>query len=115
MNMFFFKRYVFDYIIINILMIAGWSYLIWQYEGFIPIVFGIVFAIFFIGYIPYLISEDYKKIKELYDDYKKLKNDEMTQETFNRKFLIKVSDELGIPEFISSPILSKIMKEKEIT
>lgn len=112
--MFFFKRYVIDYIIINILMITGWSYLIWQYDGIIPISFGIVFGLFFIGYIPYLIYEDYKKIKELYVDYHKLKNDEITQETFNKKFLVKVSDELGIPEFISSPILEKIIKEKEI-
>ena len=112
--MFFFKRYVLDYIIISVLMIAGWIYLIWQYEGIIPISFGIIFGLFFICYIPYLIYSDYQKIKDLYVDYKKLKNDEISQETFNKNFLIKVSDEFGIPEFISSPILNKIIKEKEI-
>lgn len=110
--MFFFKRYVLDYIIISILMISGWIYLIWQYEGIIPISFGMIFGLFVICYIPYLIYSDYQKIKELYIDYKKLKNDEISQETFNKNFLIKISDEFGIPEFISSPILNKIIKEK---
>lgn len=110
--MFFIKRYVIDYAIISILGLSGWGYLIYAYDGLYPILAGIAVILFMVCYIPFLIYEDYIKIKETWLDYKKYKQKDISKETFQKNFLIKVSDEFGIPEFISSPLLSKIIKEK---
>ena len=66
------------------------------------------------GYIPFMVKQDYNKVKEIYIDYTKMKSNEISKETFHRNLIKKISDEVGIPEFVSEKILNKVIKEKPL-
>lgn len=110
----FFKRYVIDYIILNLIIMSIWIYSIIKYDGLIPYTLGILSISALILYIPYLIYKDYIKIKEIHKDYKRLKSNEISKEEFNKNLLIKVTDELGLPTIISEPIISKIILKDNV-
>lgn len=108
--MFFFKRYVVDYLIILAILVITFVSGIWLYDGLIPSLLGIVLVIFALCYIPYLIYQDYDKVKTTYIEYNKMKKEEMTKEEFIKNFTIRVTDEFGIPEIVTNFVIKKYDK-----
>ena len=109
---FFFKRYVVDYIIFAVLGIIAWSASIWYFDLYIPWILGVLLLIFLIAYIPYVMHQDYLKVKDIWLDYGKMKTNEISKETFQKNVIKKITEEIGIPEFIAEKILNKVIKEK---
>ena len=105
--MFFFKRYVVDYLIILAILITTFLSGVWFYDGLIPYTLGVFLVIFALCYIPYLLYQDYDKVKTTWIEYNMMKKEEMTKEDFIKNFTIRVTDEFGIPEIVTTYVMKK--------
>jgi hypothetical protein len=106
---FFIKRYVIEFSLVILASFSLWMTSVWYLDGIVPKVIGLSFFLLEFGYIPFLIRQDYQKVKTIYLDYRKMQSKEMTPEVFHKKLVIRVVDEIGIPEFIGEKIVDKVI------
>lgn len=110
---FFINRYIINYIIFSTLLCISWFGSIWCFDGIIPSIIGLGVIMFMIFCIPFMVWQDYHKMLEIKKDYEKMKKDEITKETFCRNLALKISSELGVPDYMAEKAAHYLIKEKE--
>lgn len=106
--MFLLKRYLFDYIVFVVISLLSWFASIYYLEGFIPSLIGFATLGVIVGYIPYMIKQDYNTVKECVVNFNLVRKGEMTKTEFGVDVVKKVCDETGLPEMVVDYSLKKM-------
>jgi hypothetical protein len=93
--------YLVPYLITVSLTLVAWLATIWFYEGWVPVLAGLAFIGALLFTVPYLLHEDYKRIKRVvtggYDAYK----DKDKRDGFYELMVTEIVTVLGVPDFVA--------------
>jgi hypothetical protein len=94
------SRYFADYLLSMFAWFAAWAASMWFMDGIIVWIVFVIMIVWAVSYIPYMIRQDYLKIKSFVMDIKNFKNGNMSKHQFITNTIKLACDETGIPEEI---------------
>lgn len=92
------SRYMGDYILSMLAWFAAWATTMWYLDGIAVWTVFLIMIVWAVSYIPYMIKQDYLKIKSFIIDIKNFKNGNISRQEFITNTIKLACDETGIPE-----------------